>query len=382
MQDLERVLVVHADAEARRSIEDALRRIGPSTLSVYATGSLSEAAEKTRVLAPRVVLLGLDEHPAATLDLARTIRRTDRLLIGLYSPLVQGHAEGELLRAAARAGIGDFAPLPVSQSELAAALRASPLLHPESPPAREGHAFSFFSIKGGVGCTTVAANTAVALAAQQPARQTALFDGDIAYGTACQVVGLPPDRDLVDLVRDIDHPGPLDAYLLHHDPSGLLILPSALTPLEAERIAPDDVSRIVLALRRRFHTVVIDAPTRLDYLSLSLLDLSETVLVLTEAVVPTLARTAQLLRLLQDQGFADSRLRLILNRPDASLDGLLSERVVTEQLGRPLDLVIPYEKKAYDAVNRAVPLVLDRPRCGFSQAIQELARQLSAISAP
>lgn len=165
---------------------------------------------------------------------------------------------------------------------------------------------------------------------------------------------------------------------MREESSGLLILPSARSPLESERVTPEDMCRIVLAMRRRFRYVVMDVPNRLDYLTMSLLDLSNVVLVLTEPIAATISRTVQLLRLLEDQGFAGKRLRLVLNRQDGGIEGLLSERVVNEQLGRPVDVVIPYEKRALDALNRAIPLVADRPRSAFAQAIQNLAQQLAS----
>jgi pilus assembly protein CpaE len=375
-----RTLVVHPDVQTCDAVERALRNIADGSLMVQRIGSLTQAVERAQRFDARVVFVGLDESPDLALDVVRALRRAKRLIIGLYNPLVVAATESRLLRCAARAGVGDFIPLPVSESELCSALAAST---GETNGARdaEGGTVSFFSNKGGAGTTMLAANTAVALAADLGGERVALCDADLQFGTVARLLGLDPRHDLSDLASELDHPGPLDAYLAREPETGLFVLAAPRDLVRAESVTAEALSRVVIALRRRFQQVVIDVPNRLDHMTLSILDLSDTVLVVTEPVAPTLLRTAQLLRLLEQQGFGPGRLKVVLNRQEHA-DTALSRRAADEHLGRSVDFEIPRERRPLDGQSRFAALVTDRPRSDFSQSVKRMARGLLPAAVP
>jgi pilus assembly protein CpaE len=376
---MDRVLVVHQDPDIRKSVEQALRRMGFASLAVFHAQSPTEVPECVRRCDPGVVLLGLDEGPELALDTARILDDEGRLVVGMCNRILGSGTSAERLLKATRAGVRDFLSLPVSDADLAQALRKAIAFTSDAVPSGvEGRAVAFYSNKGGAGTTTLAVNVAVAMAMQagSDGRRPVLFDADLQFGCACDLLGLHPDRDAADLAAELNRTAPIGAYLVRHAESALHVLPSPRDLVKAETVTPEDAGRLLIALRRGFDPVVVDLSSRMDAMSMSLLDLSQTICVTTEAVQPTVQRTAQLLRLLDEQGFEPRRIRVALRRLDAP-DSELPDGAVEELLGRRVDWFVPFDRRVIEAANKGIPLVADRVRGDFASACANIARSLA-----
>ncbi len=372
-----RIFILHPEAATRDAIDSALRKVCTFPVSIYQTGSLTEGFERAGLLAPRVMVLDLTQDRKLAFDLLQGARAADLLVVGLYNPLLLREGEGDYFREAARAGVDDFVPLPASEEELGEALGGALSETGQNVVYREGSVVSFISCKGGVGSTTLAVNSAALLAASGEVEgEVALCDAAVQLGNASAFLGLVPDRDLADLVNDLDDLGALSTYLSRHRETGLLVLAGPRDPRDAERIAPDDMSRVLVNLRRRFSLVVVDCPAVLDLLTLAVLDLSETVFVVTEAITPTILATARFLDLLEDQGLGSDRLRVVLNR-HSTIEGVLSRKMVEDELGRRVDHLLPDDTAAIGAVSRGTPVVMRRPKAQLSAAIGRLAEDMA-----
>ncbi len=364
------VLILHPEAETRRSLTDTLRRALPNApLHIHEASSPAQALQAASWLDPKLVLVDLSAERKLALEAVRTLRQTGRWILGLYNPMLASDRGAEIFRIGVRAGVTDFVALPASEADLAGALAA--LDGAAAEPRRDGRVVVFVAGQGGVGTTTLAVNSALLLAGSKAAGSVVLCDAAMQFGTAAAHLGLAADRDIVDLLRDLEAAATLTPYLLHHSETGLHLLASPRDPLDADRLSPEDLSRALIALRRRFETVVVDLPARLDLMSLAALDLADRIYVVSEAVVTSVIATQRLLSLLDDLGLAE-RIRIVLNR-QAALEGNLSEAAVGQRLGRPVDRVVPYDRSVVVAANRGAPLVLSQRRGAFSEAIGELA---------
>ncbi len=382
MQDgTERILVIHPDDATCRSIEQGLRRVAGGPVAVSHAASPTEGLASAARLDPDLVFLDLSGDHGLALEVARELRRPDRLQVGLYNPLVLRHGEEDFFRQANRAGIGDFVPLPAADAELSAVLAVAAVTARPGGARPRGKVVTLFSPKGGVGTTTLAVNVALVLAASDLVEgEVALCDAALRLSSAASFLGLAPRHDLAEMASDLDQLHALSTYLAVHPESSLRLLASPRDPIAADRVTPDDMSRILIALRRRFELVVVDTSPVVDLLNLAVLDVSDAILVVTEAIAPTLLATSRALDLLAGQGFGGERLRLVLNRHMTS-EGNLSEDVVGEQLGRPPDHWIPYDPEVLSAANRGVPLVVSRQQAAFSSAIGRLAEDAARTAA-
>lgn len=371
------LLVVHPEAEARRALIDTVRRALPATpIHAAEAGSATQALQVASWLDPKVVLLDLSAERMLAFDAARALRRPGRLVLGLFNPMLAADRGAELFRAGTRAGFTDFVALPASESEIAAALAA--LDSAAAEPRRDGRVVAFVGAQGGVGTTTLATGAALLLAGSKAGGSVVLCDAAVQFGNAAAHLGLAPDRDLIDLIRDLDGAATLSPYLLNQPETGLNVLASPRDPVEAERVTPEELSRALIALRRRFDTVVVDLPPAIDLLTIAALDLADRISVVTTASTPAVVSTERLLRLLDDLGLSD-RVRLVINQYGAS-DGLLSDTLISQRLARPIDRTVPFERAVLAATSRGTPLVLGQRRGAFVEAMGELAGE--AIETP
>lgn len=373
-----RVLVVHPEAEVRGSIEESLRNIGPKPLIVESAPSLADGLRQARAIKPHVVFLDLGAERSLVLDAARELRAPGCLIVGLYNPLV---LRGDLpfFRDATRAGVGDFIPLPASDSELLSALNSAETRDGRAPA--EGRVIAFFSQQGGVGTTSLAVNTALLMAGSDQVKgKVALCDAAVQFGSAVSFLGLKAQRDLADLVRDPQGVAALPACLTEEPGSGLKVLAAPRDPVEGDKITPEDITRVLIELRRRFDWVVVDTPPTLDLLTLAVLDSADKIFVVTEAVTPTILGTSRLLKVLNDERLGADRIRLVLNRFN-TFEGNLSERTVADQLGRPVDHVVPYDRSFVTAATRGRPVLLGRPSTALEAAFSALGQDATTLPA-
>ncbi|MBP6702632.1 MAG: AAA family ATPase [Vicinamibacteria bacterium] len=371
-----RVLVVHPEAEVRTSIEESLRNVGPKPLIVESAPSLADGLRQARAIKPHVVFLDLGAERSLVLDTARELRAPGCLIVGLYNPLV---LRGDLpfFRDATRAGVGDFIPLPASDSELLSALNSAETRDGRAPA--EGRVIAFFSQQGGVGTTSLAVNTALLMAGSDQVKgKVALCDAAVQFGSAVSFLGLKAQRDLADLVRDPQGVAALPACLTEEPGSGLKVLAAPRDPVEGDKITPEDITRVLIELRRRFDWVVVDTPPTLDLLTLAVLDSADKIFVVTEAVTPTILGTSRLLKVLNDERLGADRIRLVLNRFN-TFEGNLSERTVADQLGRPVDHVVPYDRSFVTAATRGRPVLLGRPSTALEAAFSALGQDATTL---
>lgn len=369
----DRVLIVHPDPAVRREIEGAVRRAYRHPIAARHISAPNAAIQASREHDPRIVFLDLGTDRALTLSVARELRRYDRLIIGLLNPLMEENqtAEAEFVRQAVRAGIGEFVPVPVSDQEMAQALSAVPDVR---SAVHEGRAITFFSHQGGVGTTTLAINMALAISMAEQRRSVAVMDANIQFGSAAAHFGFVPDRDLSDAIRELDN-GSIAPLPVVWNESQLGILASPIDARAAEKVTPEDASRVLIELRRRYNTVVVDTAPVLDMLTLSVLDLSETVVVVTDPSSPTVAGTARLLRMLSELGF-DGRVKLVVSRFRSASDALPVD-VIAQELRRPVDHVIPYLVPVSLGTHRGSPALLEKGTATFAEAVKRLAADVT-----
>lgn len=370
--------MAHPDAGTRQALEQALRRLFSGSLFISHAETPARVLELARSMEPDVVFLDLNGPRALTLDVARVLRRPHRLIVGLFNPLLLNGDQCVLLRDAARAGIGDFIAVPVSEAELGDALE-----HirewAEAGPMRDGQVIAFYSQKGGSGKTTLAVHAALAMATAEKDGETLLLDAVAPYGDASALLRVDSAHDLTDLVTNLDHLGPLDSYSSREPRTGLHLIASPVNAMDALRITPELLGRALIALRTRFARVVVDLPSSLDLYTATALDLADIVCLITEPVPATAQRSAELLKLLNRQGFDSSRVRLVLNKGRMLQDGLSADEV-EEEAGRAVQHVIPFDQDVAEVAVDAESMFVHNPKSDFVRAVTEMAGELAQVA--
>jgi pilus assembly protein CpaE len=282
-----------------------------------------------------------------------------------------------MLEQALDADVSDVLLLPQLTHNVVFAIRKAAHVRRQTQAAagRTGRVMTVFSPKGGTGKTTVATNLAAALAKRE-GRRTLLLDLDLQFGDAAIVLGLEPEKTIYDLVTA---PGELDSeklagYVTKH-PSGIDVLAAPLRPEDAELVTEGKVTSLLEVARGSYEAIVVDTSPFFHGPMLATLDRTDELLVLCGLDVPTLKNVRLAMQTLELLSFPVSRMRYIMNRANTNVG--LKTREVETALKVKVAHELPSDGTIPLTVNRGNPAVLAEPRCDFSRAIGQLAKQVA-----
>ncbi len=230
------------------------------------------------------------------------------------------------------------------------------------------------SPKGGTGKTTVSTNLSAALARRRPS-DVVLLDLDIQFGDCAPGLGLSPSQHLMDAIDGLSlRPTTLKAFLTDHD-SGLFVLSPPDDLVMVEQIEPEQVEQVLVVAAKEFPLLVIDTASGIDAASLSGIELSTDLLLVSTPDAPSIRATRRQLDTLDQLGYTSQNRILVLNR--STTKGGLSSDEVEEALGLPVSFQIPSSKLVVQATNAGIPVTTRNPTSGAGKGFEELARHFS-----
>ncbi|HOU24795.1 MAG TPA: response regulator, partial [Anaerolineae bacterium] len=267
------ILVIDHDVDVAENIQRVLRAEGLEVLTAITGQAGVVLAELNR---PKLVLLDTDLPDVDGYEVCRTLRAvpsTAKTPILLYS----SRTDVTDKVAGFKAGADDFIIKPVAPAELVARVKAA-LRSEEKTLA---HIVALWGAKGGVGTTALAVNLAVALRSKS-ARRVTVVDSSTLGGTLAVMLNLAPQHTVGDLLPRLDQ---LDMELLGSvltaHSSDIRVLASYPWAQDVSHVAPEQWQRIIGWLQEACDFLVLDTATSMDASTMAILQLSETVLILT-----------------------------------------------------------------------------------------------------
>ncbi|MBI2301410.1 MAG: response regulator [Armatimonadetes bacterium] len=377
-----RILIADSQDEDRKLLVQALSY--ESHLEVVDT--LEEGSELVSLVGPlNVDLVILDQElPGPNPhDLVGRLRRQYRH-IGI---IITGSAPaiGDL-RAAMQAGADDYLPKPfdppaVSDSVEVVLRRVEDRRHEAiSADAGSGpHAakvIAVYSPQGGVGKSMLACNLAVVLA-RESGRPTVLVDLNLQFGDADLMLNVTPERTIAAIIQRMNQlDGDLmESFLTLHEASGLKMLAAPARPEYADTITVFVVEKVLQVLRERYTYIIIDTPSFLQDTTLTALDHSDEIVLLTALDLLALHNTKTALAMMQKLRYGTDKVKLVLNRSNADVG--ISPDDVEHTLEYEISAYIPSDGRvAVTSVNEGEPFVLSQPKTQIAQAIRRIAYQV------
>lgn len=303
-----RTLIVEIDPETVRQIDILGRQTGAVDIR-WRAASVTEGADIIRKFHPDMAIVSVNGDPARVIPpLAKEFPR-------LYILALSAVRDGDYVLQAMRAGAHDLICKPVREVDLCiAAEKAQRNRVRKDPAERRGKIVSVFSNKGGNGTTTIAANLADVLSCRH-GKKVIVVDLVLAQGDVTMFFNVSPPHTILDLAKNADKSDPefLHSLLARHH-SGVYVLADLPRIEDADNITASEVREMLLALRSAFDVVILDTPHQFDEKTLTALEMSDTILLVTLLNLPALKNTQRSIELFCRLGFLDERVKLVLSR--------------------------------------------------------------------
>src|SRR5512135_2129703 len=236
-----------------------------------------------------------------------------------------------------------------------------------------------YSPRGGTGVTSIAANTAIALA-EETGKKVLLFEGKVFFGHLEVMLNLKVQNALSDL---IPHANNLDEGLIRdvvaQHPSGIHVLLAPSNAQVAQGIRAEDIYNIFIGVSRYYDYTVVDAGGVLNDISVTLMDATDRILLVTTPDLASLHDTSRFLQLSRSLAYPADKILMLLNK--AGAEGGVKLKDIEAVLHHQV-----YHQIANDSanvlrsINRGIPFLVYYPRSNASKSIQQLARKLMSIS--
>jgi len=384
-----KVLIVDDIPETR----DHLSRLLGLEREIDVAGTAGSGEEAIRVameLRPDVIVMdinmpGMDGVAAAEI-ISQRLPTSPIIMMSV-------HGEAEQLKRSISAGAREFLVKPFSGDEFSTSIRRvydrelsrraqfqadMPTIPAAQAVEDDGdhQVIAIFSPKGGAGRTTIATNLAVALQRDTGAR-VCLLDANLQFGDVGVLLNLnPKNRSVADAVENGEPDDDIiDSVVIDHS-TGIRVLLAPPAPEGADLVTPAYLRKIVERLRATHHYVIVDLPSGLSDHSLAVMDLADTILVLTALEITTIKNVRLFLEVAEQLEYSRTKLRLVINRADAAQGIRIAD--VEASIRRPIDgTIVSDGRLSVLAVNRGVPFVVSHPDSVLSRDLATLAKTLA-----
>ena len=390
-----RVLIVDDVSETRENVRKLLQfESDVEVVGVARTGK--EAIQISSDLQPDVVLMDINMPDMDGITATEAIRaKQPAVQVVILS--VQG--DQNYMRRAMLAGARDFLTKPPMGDELISAIRrAGAMAQSERSKsaqiaavapiagnmgsmlgygAPKGKIVTIYSPKGGTGCTTLAVNLALTLNNEDT--RVALVDGNLQFGDVAVFINEQGKNTIIDLAPRADELDPeiVEEVMLKHAASGLHVLAAPSRPEYAEKVSSGQFAKVLEYLRQMYAYVIVDTAALLTDVTLSAIDVSDLIVLVTTQDIPSIKNCRLFLDLLQTLGIERDRILFVMNRYDKRIN--ITPDRVTENLKQEIVSVVPFdEQTATKAVNRGIPFVLDSKNQPAARGVFSLAESVRA----
>jgi pilus assembly protein CpaE len=286
--------------------------------SIQKVKILSQSSDTQRFIVqiqaspPDVVLVDIRGEKIIPLWLEQLIQRLPQTQIIVCSE----NREPDFIIQAMQMGIRELLHLPLSKTDLEAALNRVQLIQKPLQPGGEnkpGQILVVTGHKGGVGCTTVAINLAVALSDLE-AERVALIDLGRPFPDVGNFLNQKWDYSFADLIDNLSNVDRTFVQSIMHPYDTKLAILYGIPGLRNQEGMEEILDHIFPILRDMYKYIVIDLGHWLDELFLQVCAEADMVLMLTQFTIPDIKTLEILLPMLLELQLDRRKIKIIVNR--------------------------------------------------------------------
>jgi len=321
-----------------------------------------------------VALLDMPDDPEVGLHQLEQIHSRIPLLpvVVIGSPVEAG-----FLIKSMKFGVRECLSKPLKQDELAEALhRLLQRTQRESYMEFPGSIFTFISSKGGNGTTTLVANIAVCLS-KASRKRVLVVDLDVQLGNVADWFGVKDNRYLFEEEPELstwenEH---VRRTIIKHPLTGVDILSLTRGFSRKSHAFPHELKRLLLSLKGEYGFILVDTGNTLESNGVAALDLSDSIFLISKGDLPALRNAQQLLQVFSRLGYAQDKIRVLVNRHSKN-DGIDLPQI-EKALGHKVFCTIPNDfRPVISSLQRGVPLTFSTQELPFTKVLFNLSAQI------
>ena len=370
-----RILVVDDDPVI---IQITAKTLMAGGYEVFKAVSGPEALQRIDDIRPDLVILDVMMPEMNGYEVCRRLRNTATTARLPIMMLTAQESVEEKVRGF-EAGADDYMTKPFQPPELQARVKVllrRALTTGAGAAQLAGKIIAAFSLRGGVGVSSLAANLATGLA-QLWNCPTVLVDLSLMAGHSALMLNLAQRNTWADLARlpieDVDAEM-VNALLLPHG-SGAFLLAAPRRPEDSELVTGERVTHVLNILREQYRYIVLDLPHDFRETTLAGLDLAQEILTVMSSDLASVLAMSSTQDVFETLNYPRDIVKLVLNQTFER--NALGQKVMEDALKRRCNLVIPYAPEMVQAINVGKPLVLSAPTSPVGTVLEDFIYQVS-----
>ncbi|OGO35101.1 MAG: hypothetical protein A2W35_11465 [Chloroflexi bacterium RBG_16_57_11] len=378
-----RVLLVDDEAFYYKLVAPVIKKAGYDL--EYARNG-NEGLTKLPIYNPDIVVLDLRLPDLTGFDILARIRR-DPHFGSVPVIFVTGQNELNSKLKAFELGADDYLEKPFQPEELVARLgilaRRSKAMKMaqqyEAEIEQTTTAVAVHSLRGGVGCSSIAVNLALAFY-QIWNKSTLLVDAVLASGQVAMMLDAAPRstwEDVIDVPSTSIDDEVLDKLVSKHE-SGIQYIAAPKLPIAADSFQQGFFLTVAENIIQKNDFVVMDVAHDFSDASIELLSAASHLLLILAPEMASLRAAIGALSIYDQLGFPPEKVKVTLNHNSSEVTNGIKQAQIEKVLGHPVDLSIPYgTSEVSRAINFGEPFLLKNRELPVSMRIEEIGYILS-----
>lgn len=367
-------VIIDTEAQSTELLKLYLNELG----YIQVTGEFSDIITGFNFIMenrPSIVIIDISHKTELALDIISKISNNHKTCKIIVTS--SGYSTETIIKAM-RAGAREFLPKPLIKDDFVTALSKIKEqvsgFHSEDKKCR---IITTFSNKGGIGKTAIAANLALELANMTKER-VALIDLNLQLGDITTFLDINPSFDISYVIQNLSRID--ETFLLSslekYKETSLYVLADPPYLEQAEDITAEQISGLFDVLKQAFSYIVVDTSANFDGKTITALDHSDLILLISIVNLPAIRNCQRCLELFERLGYEKSKTKIILNRYMENDEIKIED--VEDVLGRKIYWKIPNNYfTIMSAINKGIPVGLINADSNISKSYRELAAMLS-----
>ena len=375
------ILVIDDEHIYQQMVERALTPLGYKIITAD-TGE--EGIKTAKEIQPDLIITDVVMPDVDGYEVTRRLRREPEFA---HTPILILTAQTEIQDKlkSFEAGADDHITKPFDPAELGVRvevhIRRAEATAAALPPGelgeKQARVIAVHSLRGGVGCSSLAVNLAISLFVLW-GKPTMLLDLDLMAGQVALMLNSTLKRTWADLAQV--NPAELDMDVLHsvitsHE-SGLHIIAAPTFPSEAEVLTTELLTSSMGILDTQYDYIIADLSHDFSEVTLAALDMADVILLFLAPEMASLRAVAAALDTYTRLDYDETKIKLVLNTTFPHQG--LSRDKIEAAISYPITLAVPFvPEKFVTAINIGKPLIIANHKEPVTALIEDFAFHIS-----